>query len=329
MTILHASNTSAGNNQNSSIISGNSSFARMGNEEFTTSSSLWAPTSFTVNPTNGLIEVDLPSAQERIWAAMNHYTPQSSGHTGLFMSFTDSTGNNAISVFFQSNTLQLRYWNGSVWIQITEAVSTRHNTINGRFNVHIRLHATEGFIRVYRGEILVLHYTGNTIFNSVSQITKVRFHMSSTIQTSIAELLVSTKKTIGKRCYTATINGAGVSNNFTSGIWSAVDDENVNTSTLDTDFMESTTSGQIAYLALDNLANTALPIHAVAINARALKSAGSPESISLGIRVGGVDYHGADQSLPTVYTSRKEVWNFNPNTAAPWVAANIPSLEAT
>lgn len=156
----------------------------------------------------------------------------------------------------------------------------------------------------------------------------MRFHASSITQTGLTEFLISTQKTIGQRCYSATINAAGLSTNWTTGTFASLDEESATTTTTDSDWAESLTADQIMYLNLDVLSVPTLPIVGVVVNARALAIAGAPEKLNVGVRAGGTTYHGPDQTLPASYGGRKSVWMTNPFTGVKWVNADIAALEA-
>jgi hypothetical protein len=338
MAILHASNLLAGMTQNSTPSTTTSS-APMSDTYFEVPSSIWAPASFRGNVLNAYQEVDLNATQTEFWTAFNHFTLASSGHTGHMMTCKVKGGSDAISLYHTSNILNLKYWNGSSWVDISGQVSSRYNlgvaggnlelsTTSARFDVHIKIHSSAGWIRVYRAGLLILSFEGNTVFNSVTAVDQIRFYHSSIVQTSFAEILISNERTIGLRCYTASVNGAGASTTFTSGTFASVDEESNIPSTVDTDYGESSTADQVLGLALDTLANSIYKIYAVVVNFRSLYIAGAPEKANAFLRVAATNYHGSDKTLLTTYEGQKEIWETNPNTAVAWVSGDIAALEA-
>jgi len=339
MGILHASNTLAGVTVNSVAATTITSLSNIGDVDYQTGSLNWAVTGFRPSSANGFQEIDIASAQTQFWVAFNHYTLPSTGNTGHMFTCKVNGGSDAISLYCNNNIPELRHWNGSAWIVLSGQVSTRHNLgvaggvanaslTSARYDIDIKIHSSAGWINVYRGNILILSYSGNTVFNGVTSVNQFRFHHGFTSHTTVSEFLISTNRTIGLRNYSATINGAGASTTFTSGTFTAVDEEDVISSTVDADFALSATADQILGLALDSLLNSLFKIYAVVINFRALNIAGAPESANAFIRVASTNYHGTDSTLLTSYEGRKHVWETNPNTLVDWVAADIPALEA-
>jgi len=339
MTILAAFNLTTGLSEGSTQPNSSTGAARIGTNDFDNNQGDFSPVSLAVNTINSTFETQLDSTQTEFWAAYNHYTLQSSGHTGLMFSVVNAAGDNSWAIWSQANVLGLRSWNGSSWVAIPDHISTRFNlginggsldlsTVAARFDVHMKIHSSTGFIRVYRANKMILSFEGNTVFNGVTEVSRVRFHASSITQTSLAEFIVSTQKTIGQRCYTISVNGAGLSNNWTSGTFASVDEESNFASTVDTDFAQSDTADQILYTALDTLSVPTLPIVGIVVNARALSTAGAPDRMNVGIRAGGTTYHGSDQTLTASYAGKRSVWMTNPFTGVRWVNADIAALEA-
>jgi hypothetical protein len=335
MSILFAANMPAG--LKTPPVANNSSLSpNIGNTDFDGGNTMWSPQGIRAAASNNIQEIELLSPETAFWLGANLYTLNTGSVS--YCVFANG-GTDAFCLYNHNGLLQLRSWNGSAWEVISGQVSTRFNvniiggqlglaTHAARYDFDINIHTTSGHIRVYKGNVLILSFEGNTVFNSVTSINQIKFMYHGSSTTAFSEFLVSTKRTIGLRCYSATINGAGASTTFSTGTFAGVDEESVVIATIDGDFAESNSTDQVLGLALDSLINTAYGVHAISVNFRSLFSAGAPEKANPFLRVSGTNYHGPDKTLDTAYGPNYHVWNSNPNGSVSWQVDDIAPLEA-
>jgi hypothetical protein len=90
----------------------------------------------------------------------------------------------------------------------------------------------------------------------------------------------------------------------------------------DADYVSSATAGQTDTYAFGDLAVTGT-VKAVQATAVCRKDDAGSRSIALVARPGGTDRVGATQAVADTYTAMTEIWNTNPDTAAPWTASEV------
>jgi len=115
--------------------------------------------------------------------------------------------------------------------------------------------------------------------------------------------------------------GAGATTAWTPSAGSnfaCVDDAPPNA---DTDYVSSATAGQTDTYAFGDLAVASGTVKAVQATAVARKDDAGSRSLALVARPGGTDRLGATQGVSSSYAGITEVWNTNPDTAAPWTVA--------
>lgn len=96
----------------------------------------------------------------------------------------------------------------------------------------------------------------------------------------------------------------------------------------DTDYVESSTAGQIDTYAMGNLPAGAATVLAVQERLVARKTDAGARAGRTVIRSGGANYEGADIALADTYVSYGTLRLTDPATAATWTVANVNALEA-
>lgn len=95
----------------------------------------------------------------------------------------------------------------------------------------------------------------------------------------------------------------------------------------DTDYVETSTTGNKDTYAYGDLPSTTNTIHAIAINTVAKKTDAAARTFKNQTRLSGTDYEGAEVSLNTSYTNHQEVVELNPATTAAWTKSEIDGAE--
>lgn len=330
MSILFAANLAAGFSAGS-VCAGSNTGGQAGYEELSGSSTLFAPVVLEPIATGtGELDVKFPSSQTDFWLGFAFYRSSATTLTYSIAEFGVWGGNKSFAIRLNSNTPTLEWWNGSAWTVISTAPTRLNSKLYGpgkhRFDVHMNVHATTGFIRVYLHGKLILSYSGDTAKNSVTTVDKVAFPSNSSF-TYYGEVLVATRKTIGLRINTVSVTGAGGVSGFTTGSYADVDEEGGALSAIDTDYMQSDTADQIHVVALDNLGQTNWGVRAVVVNARCWYTGAAPQKANVVVRMASTNYHGTDKTIGTAGEGIQDVWETNPNTSAAWTSADITNLE--
>lgn len=124
-------------------------------------------------------------------------------------------------------------------------------------------------------------------------------------------------------------SGAGTTTQWTPSTganYAAVDETTANS---DTDYVSSSTSGQIDTYAMGDLAGTTSgTILAVAVNVVARDDAGGSPQLQPTIRSGGANYSGTAKATSSTYANLQEIWETDPATTATWTISGVNALEA-
>lgn len=95
----------------------------------------------------------------------------------------------------------------------------------------------------------------------------------------------------------------------------------------DTDYVETSTSGQKDTYAFTDMTHTPATISGVQVCLTARKDDAGARSVAAVTRSGGSDTDGATQALGTSYAVYREVRETDPNTSAAWTKTNLNSAE--
>jgi len=232
---------------------------------------------------------------------------------------------------------QLRYWNGSAWIDIglPFPVPTVYSTIT----ITIRLHATLGVISVHLNGALMATLTGNTIFTASTTIDTIS-HWSwgscgtGPITARFAEHILADYDfmTYGLHVTDPDLTGAGTNATQASGVTADVNDYPADTGSA----MAFTAAGQKysgALRDLDASLNTTA-IMGVRLSALVRRGATGPQTMKFGFHQAAW-VTGAARTINGVgYTPIATPFLLNPATSAPFTPAQInaatfePGVEA-
>ncbi len=95
----------------------------------------------------------------------------------------------------------------------------------------------------------------------------------------------------------------------------------------DTDYNESSTTGQKDSFAFSDLASSNGSIAGVTVHCYAEKTDAGPRSIRFFIRSGGVDYFSPNFALTTAYLYYSYTWETNPATSSAWLISEVNAIE--
>ena len=117
-------------------------------------------------------------------------------------------------------------------------------------------------------------------------------------------------------------NGAGATTAWTPSAGSNYQAVDEAPPTGDTDYVSSATAGQTDTYAFGDLAVTGA-VKAVQATAYCRKDDAGSRSLALVTRPGSTDRVGATQSVLDSYSMLPQVWDTNPDTAAPWSVSDV------
>lgn len=228
-----------------------------------------------------------------------------------------------------NNFTVLQYYNGSSW-QTLQTISSQSLNYDEKYkwDIYLNMHDTTGVLQVYLNDVLLFDYSGDTIRTTPTDFDRLVLQSVSPLGAGatcyFSQVIIADEDTRNLKVFASTLTGAGTTNDFTSGVYTDVDEEGKSD---DTDKLSSGTANQIFLAATENMPAGRVP-KAVAINARALQVTFGPTKINLAIRSGGTNYYSSDLALGSVLGPVANVWNTDPATAAPWTESGFNAIEA-
>lgn len=225
----------------------------------------------------------------------------------------------------------LMLWNGSGFTTITSVFPGTQGLIT--YDLYIKLgNSSTGQIRVYRNGIpMITVLNVDTSFGgTVTEFTSVRFGSMCTSTTGSAtmysEVIVADWNTLGSKLVTLVPNAAGNYNEFAGAGYTAVDEV-----ALTSDLMTSSVADERFSVGMTDppALGTGESIEAVAIAYAAARDGVSPQNINTFVRIGGVDYHNADQSLSATLGAQQGqfMMSVDPSTSAQWQVSAVTNAE--
>lgn len=198
------------------------------------------------------------------------------------------------------------------------------------------IHDTTGSVRILVDGVEALNLTGQDTRNAGTTGLADTLRISSDSGGKVRDyddLIVRDDSTAisDHRIATLLPNGNGTSSQFTGSDGNSTDnyllvDEVPHNS--DTDYVESSTAGQIDTYAMDNLPAGAASVLAVQQRLVARKTDAGARSGRTVVRSGGANYEGSDIALADNYVAYGTLRLTDPATAAAWTVANVNALEA-
>ncbi|MEY9560488.1 hypothetical protein [Sinorhizobium fredii] len=268
-----------------------------------------------------------------IWASWRYVAQSGGTSTGMTL-FEAGGPEGAIArvITATSSTAKLQRWDGVAWVDVGAAFSTTETAfvVSSPQTMAVKIDATAGFIRFYRGGVLMAEFVGNTATRAgMTGCSYMWFGARSSSNISyISEVIVGDTDNRLYRLVTlpATGNGANTA-------W-ANDYLSINAyNSPDSSFISSGGAGEKESFALGNLpaatADTG-EVKAVVVSARHnIQSASGPQTINALVRTGGADHTTAlSPQNKDAFGGAVAVWNTNPATGQKWTRTEVDALEA-
>lgn len=239
-----------------------------------------------------------------------------------------SGGTGLLRLLMTNGVPSLQVWDGAVWNTVAGPYDSYVPWANGthtEFDVYFDI-ADTGTFKLFVNRMEVMSYSGDTFLTAATTVDSADFQaLVSGINNMFSQIILASEKTVGMKCFSATLEGAGASSDMT-GAYTTVDEEGYFD---DTDKVTSGTAGQVTSFTFENMPGSAqLVPRAVQVNARCQKSGGAaPEQIALGLRASGTNYYGADKALTTSFAGYNEIWNVDPSDSSAWTNTKVNALE--
>jgi len=220
-------------------------------------------------------------------------------------------------------------WDGSVR-QTVGSFLTHAQQSAIFYDVHIKIDASAGIIRVYQDNMLQAEYTGDTSALGTT-IDEIYFANSASHQPYISECIIADESTIGWRVETHYGVGTGANTAWT-GDYDDTDDADLN----DASSISTTSNSVDESFILNDMGATAetMEIKGVVVSARAKNDAAGPGNIDMLLRpvstnyVNGTNYLDTQTALTAGYLPYQAVWETNPEDSGAWANTDIDALQA-
>ena len=194
-------------------------------------------------------------------------------------------------------------------------------------DIHIVRHLTTGSIDIYKDNVSVLSYSGDTDTDVTPELVKFSGLTTNAREMSISQVIVANEDTKGMKIATNSVDGDGTTGDWT-GDYTAVDEFIYDNA--DYDETNSTSQVELRTVSDINAAYSTYNVKAVMVSDIISNDAGSAVTDAQHqLRTGGTTYSGANLSITKDGTDQSvtTVWETNPNTAASWSQAEVNALE--
>jgi hypothetical protein len=269
------------------------------------------------------------------------FTPQTEGwfhfRMGLIGSNTNNSEANRETAFLRNSSGQtiFRLWSSTrsenYLAQILNQGLVAAPSFGGDWDVHYRINAVDGFVRVYFNQVLVTQFDGPVQFasgdQSVSRFLMLGFNtnLGGACTVGYSQLLSSDLPTLGSRIHTLPLSNGSV--NEWDGV---VTDINDTSNTPATVISTGTVNEEVLFVAGDvSGINSGNGITAVIISTASQAVTGSPVTRQRGrLKIGSTTYDMGDAVvLGNGFTRTQHVLATNPETLSEWLLADVNAVE--
>lgn len=216
------------------------------------------------------------------------------------------------------------------WPGTELGVSTATIAINAYhfFEVKSVIDTVVGSVQVKLDGTTILNLAGvNTQASANNYITNFRIVGGGTNR-SIDDLYFDTANFLGDgACECLFVNANGNTNQWTPSAGTNYENVDDTTPDNDTTYNSEATATEIDLYNMDNLSTTSGIVEGMQVVGCLRKDDAGARNIRLMTRSGAVNYYGSIQALADAYLFYTEVWEDNPNTAAPWAIAEVNGAE--
>ena len=277
---------------------------------------------------NGYRQLDFAASSE-IWVSFYYSEVSSTANSRRFGFRICSDG----SVLFQwggssinNNNLYMQYWNGASYTNMTSAPFPVNSL--SHILIHIKMDDTVGIIEYFVNGVLIASFSGDTITTGITTLNQLKIGLTDAGGLSsgmcYSAIMVADHDISNLMYLQRAVNGAGAETAWT-GDYTSVDETGVS----DADIIYSANNGDVETFtkaAQSSLYNT-YNIYGVGVSARAKRGTSGPQNLQLVARSGSTNGFSANKALDLAWTTEQELFDENPDTAAPWTFAEADSAQ--
>jgi hypothetical protein len=222
-----------------------------------------------------------------------------------------------------SNVWRLEVWDGSAWQAGTSPTSLDYTNLQ-TWDVHIVVGATTTATLFQSGSQVAT--TGAITTSAVTNIASARFRHSQTGGSlNWSQIICADESTVGMKLATMYPNANSATNTAWTGDFNAVDEA---TTFDDTDFISSTSAGDVETYGCTDATIGSLDIKALVVTARAKKGATGPQNLQAALRIGGTNYFSSNLSnVSSGFGPVVGIFATDPSTGSIWGATNLNAAE--
>ena len=275
------------------------------------------------------------AAQQTLWVRARLLAHNQNNNNQEIISLMNGAGNPILAlsrISIGDLNLCLRKHNGTAFTSLVQNTSFQlTDEFITKLDVGVR-YATDGWMRVYFDNQLVLSWTGDTTGRgNTTGLTQVKFHNCGWGNTAWSEIVLADRDTRAihgvKRLFLSGEGSVtGWTNNMQSGAFNieAIREQICDDATA----VVSDTAGQTSTWTFEPPGNfyTGKNIHSVVTTARALKGATGPTKLGLGVKANGA-VHTVTKTLDTGFASYQTIFANNPTTGVAFTASDLATLE--
>ncbi len=255
---------------------------------------------------------------------------QSSSGTGRLVGLSNASDAVQITVAVNSTNQIVVYRGGTSGVALAVSVEALTIGVWYYLEIEFRVDNPAGYIRVYANGGEIINYAGNTVGAGDSVVGRIGLFGSSSTTTVIDDVYaIDTLDRLGEaRVQTVRPSADTATKNFTPNAgtdnFSRVNELLVDG---DTSYVSSSTVGHEDLYALEDLGVAPESIFAVQVRVVARKDDAATRVLKSVLKSGATTTLGSDFFLSSSYTAHVDVYDTNPDTAAPWTKADIDALQ--
>jgi hypothetical protein len=285
-----------------------------------------------VHGVSGGFTIELPTPVSEFW--MTHYL--NAAYTGAnYIPFILYNGTIPVLRFkTTSNGFSVEQYNGSTWVQIIPAFVC-NVLIGARYDLKWVMSATVGVVEIYRNDILLASFYGNTKLQASATIDRVYLDSWRTDQASagfsskISQLLIQSDTTRYVEVLATYPTGTTIYQEQNSGVLADINEKSTDETGDTTKMIYTTANAKSAFVTggIDSQFYTGWVVTGVVANVRASIGVGSPlNAVAPMIRTGTTDAFGVNKAVGLPFKSSFTEWAVNPATGVTWTVAESEAL---
>ena len=238
-----------------------------------------------------------------------------------------------------SSSSQIDLWDGSAWINVVSTFTFNPATDPSRFDLKFKMHDTAGVIEVYKDNVLVGSYSGDTLRTSSTTVSRVALNNYYTSQSAYvfqaiySQILAMDTSTRGVIVKQLEPSAAGNYSGQDSGVYTDIDEVIPTYPAVDQDklvFSVADAKASFPTGSLPSSYDTGWQVISLVVSPRVARGIGSSVStVAPMVRTAtGVDAFASPQTAPeTTFNNRFAEFTVNPDTGSAWTVPQANSAQ--